>query len=87
MIKGRFSSIIGYLILLSLIACQSTQTSIRKVASLNIGTAYRVFIQDDFAYVATNYGVVIVDIHQRNKPKKNGSDRIIRSSFWSGCSK
>lgn len=79
--KVRLHILIVFLSLLSLIACQTSQTSIQKVASLNVSTAYSVFVQDDFAFVANNDGVVIIDIHQRNKPKKASLIELSEAAF------
>ncbi len=57
-------------LVLLLTACEASQTSVRKVGSLDTGAAYSVFVQDDFAFVATNDGVVIIDISERKHPKK-----------------
>ena len=66
---------LGYPILLFslmmlLAGCQSSPNPVHKVGSLNTGIAYRVFVQDDTAFVATNDGVAVIDIHQRDHPKQ-----------------
>ena len=68
--KDRFFPIILLVLILLLVACEASQSPVQKVGSLDIGTAYRVFVQDDYAFAATNEGVVVIDIHQRNHPKK-----------------
>jgi hypothetical protein len=71
MIRGRFSIPLVFLgIMLMLAACGSSHSPVQKVGSVNTGTAYAVFVQDNVALVATNDGVVIIDIQQRNHPQK-----------------
>ncbi len=73
------------IILLSLMmllaACQSFRKPVRKVGSLNTGTAYQVFIQDDTALVATNDGVAVIDIHQRDHPKQVALIQLKQAAF------
>jgi hypothetical protein len=69
--KSRCLNLIVILLaILPLVACVSAQSPLHKVGSLNTGTAYRVFVQGDYAYVATNDGAVVIDIHDRSRPKK-----------------
>jgi hypothetical protein len=80
--KNRFSiNIIIFSIMLILTACDSLQTPINRVGSLNIGTAYRVFVQDNYAFVADNDGVVIIDITRRDHPKKVALVELSEAAF------
>lgn len=51
-------------------ACGFLPTSVRKIGALDTGTAYHVAVRGDIGYVATNDGVVVVDISTRNHPRQ-----------------
>ena len=72
--KNRNLPFFLLIFLFLLVACTDSQVPVRKVGSLNIGTAYRVFVQDDYAFTATNDGVVVIDIQQRNDSCENSLD-------------
>ena len=62
-------------------ACALAQGPIRKVGSLDTGTAYRVFVQGDYAYVAHNEGVSVIDIRQRDKPRQTALIELREAAF------
>lgn len=68
-------------LVLLLTACEASQTSVRKVGSLDTGAGYSVFVQDDFAFVATNDGVVIINISDRKHPKKTALIDLKEAAF------
>lgn len=77
----RFQIYLSILILaLTSSACRS-KSPVQKVGSLDTGTAYRVFIQEDTAFVSTNDGVVLVDIQDRNHPKEISRINLEEAAF------
>ena len=79
--KNRWSNLIVMLGIFLLAACDSSQSPLRKVGSLNTGTAYWVHVQGDYAYVATNDGVAVIDIHDRSHPKKTALIALKEAAF------
>ena len=77
----RWANLIVLLGISLLAACNSSPSPLRKVGSLNTGTAYRVFVQGETAYVATNDGVVVIDIHDRSRPKKTALIPLKSAAF------
>lgn len=77
----RFQITLSTLILILISAACTPQSSVRKVGSLDTGTAYQVFVREDTAFVATNDGVVIVDIHDRNRPKRTALIELQEAAF------
>lgn len=74
-----FASLLSIALFLS--ACGASHTSVRRVGALNVGTAYRVFVQGDFAYVATNDGVAVVDVHQPDHPRQVALIELSQAAF------
>jgi hypothetical protein len=67
---SRYPELILVLGISLLAACGSSQSPIQKIGSLDIGTAYRVQVQGEYAYVATNDGAAVIDIRDRARPEK-----------------
>ena len=59
------------LIAITLISCEKNFSSSKyEIGRVNVGTAYRVKISGNNAYVGNNDGVVVIDITNPEKPKK-----------------
>jgi hypothetical protein len=79
--KDRLSSIVISIFIFLLAACTGSDVPIRKIGSLDVGTAYQVSVQDGFAYLATNEGVVVIDIQQPDRPKKTALIETTEAAF------
>jgi hypothetical protein len=79
----KYFSLFILLILVVMVfgACTFSPTSVRKIGALNTGTAYQVAVRGDIAYVATNDGVVVVDISTRNRPKEIAVVELSEAAF------
>ena len=78
----RLMLVLGLSAVLVLGACAPlSQTPIRRVGRLDTGTAYDVQVQGDYAFVGNNDGVVIVDITQRNRPRKMATIELGEAAF------
>ena len=74
--------VLGLSAVLMLGACASlSSTPIRRVGRLDTGTAYDVRVQGDYAFVSNNEGLVIVDIHQPNRPRRAATIELGEAAF------
>ena len=58
-----------------------SSTPIHRVGRLSTGAAYDVQVQGDYAFVGNNDGVVIIDIHQRNRPRRTATIELGEAAF------
>ena len=78
----RLLFLLGLAAVLTLGACAPlSSTPIRQVGRLDTGTAYDVRVQGDYAFVGNNDGLVIVDIHQPNRPRRAATIELGEGAF------
>jgi hypothetical protein len=78
----RLLLLLGLSAVLILGACSPlSQTPIRRVGRLGTGAAYDVQVQGNYAFVGNNDGVVIIDIHQRNRPRRTATIELGEAAF------
>ena len=52
-----------------------------EIGHINLGSAYELFVEDDFAYVTYNNGLAIIDISDLNNPQKIKTFRTNDTGF------
>ena len=78
----RLLLLLGLAVMLLLGACASLSSGpIRQVGRLDTGTAYDVRVQGETAFVGNNDGLVIVDVHQPNRPRRAAAIELGEAAF------
>ena len=70
--RHRLSRLLVAVMLLSWASACTSGSLFHRVGRVDTGVAYDVYVQGDYAYVANNEGVVVIDIGDRQHPKRIG---------------
>lgn len=63
------------------ITCEDENISPNQVGDVDVGVGYDVIVENETAYVANNFGIVIIDVHNPDNPREIGMIANYSSGF------